>query len=285
MIHCNEFFNWEGNTALWIAHVRALENKRSDAIVRDQFAEILAGKEGKEIYEHYQKYRKQQRMVDEFLDAMSVRCRFYDDMALSKSNGNCKQVVILASGLDSRAFRLKWSPNVHVFEVDRKEVSDFKLNKLKEINATPTCDKHSIIEADLTEDSWPQKMKDKGFNPEAPSLWLVEGLLMYLPEDGVRKLLQKCSNLSPSGSFIGGDVGYVPSLLKRMPIFEEAKRLGNPFLFHTKYPEKLFQECGWPNVTATQKGEPGVTYTRSKIKVLPRWVPLMPRNFYVQASK
>ena len=70
--------------------------------------------------------------------------------------------MILASGLDSRAFRLPWSPHVHVFEVDRKEVLDWKMSKFNQMNALPTCEKHSLIDADLTEESWPQKMKDKG---------------------------------------------------------------------------------------------------------------------------
>ena len=79
---------------------------------------------------------------------------------------------------------------------------------------------------------------------------------MYIAEPGVRKLLQTCSKMSAEGSFIGGDVGYVPSiLLKQLPLYEEAKRLGNPFLFHTRHPEKLYQECGWPNVKVNQKGE------------------------------
>ena len=95
----------------------------------------------------------------------------------------------------------------------------------------------------------------KGFNPEAPSLWLVEGLMPYIPEEGVRKLLQKCSSLSPQGSSIGGDVPYIPSLLRKMPLFEEAKRQGNPFVLSANNPEKIFRESGWPNVKVNMKGE------------------------------
>ena len=72
--------------------------------------------------------------------------------------------MILASGLDSRAFRLSWPADAHVFEIDRKEVLDFKVNRLKQINAVPTCSKHTLIDADLTEDSWPQKLKDQGLS-------------------------------------------------------------------------------------------------------------------------
>mmetsp|Transcript_25127 Transcript_25127/g.35203 ORF Transcript_25127/g.35203 Transcript_25127/m.35203 type:complete len:171 (-) Transcript_25127:12-524(-) len=134
-----------GNTALWVAHCRSKECYRPDAIVKDTFAEILSGSEGKMIYDHYAKFLDKRanwwtkRILDGFDDGIVCRCKYYDDLALSKSQEHIKQIVILASGLDSRAFRLKWPSGVHVFEIDRKEVLDFKVNKLKQIQARPTC--------------------------------------------------------------------------------------------------------------------------------------------------
>src|SRR5689334_21345646 len=115
-------------------------------------------------------------MLDVFDDLIVTRSRYYDEFVLSKSQ-SCKvdtvpkhfltvqQVILLASGLDARAFRLKWSPGVHVFEVDRKEVLDFKTRRLQQHNVTlPTCAKHTLVDADLTEESWVQKMLDNGIS-------------------------------------------------------------------------------------------------------------------------
>ena len=44
-----------------------------------------------------------------------------------------------------------------------------------------------------------------GFDPTLPSIWIVEGLLPYLPEAEVARLLKRMRALAPPGSFVGAD--------------------------------------------------------------------------------
>jgi len=145
--------------------------------------------------------------------------------------------------------------------------------------------KHSLIEGDLIEDSWPQKLTDRGFNIHEPVLWLAEGLVAYIPEPGVRKLLQTCAELSPNGSYFGVDVGYFPPFARRTPMSQEMQRLGNPFLFLTNEPEKIIIESGWPKVKVNQPGDADMKYSRANKFVIPRWLKIVPRSFLIQASK
>ena len=79
--------------------------------------------------------------------------------------------------------------------------------------------------------------------------------MAYIPEAGVRKLFKTCSDLSPTGSCLGVDMGYFPSFAKRTAMSQEMQKLGNPFLFLTNEPEKILTESGWPNVKVNQPGE------------------------------
>jgi methyltransferase (TIGR00027 family) len=107
-------------------------------------------------------------------------------------------VVILASGLDARAYRLPWPAGTVVYEVDMPEVIEFKTLTLGELGAEPTAERRTVA-IDLRDD-WPTALRAAGFDPQAPAAWSAEGLLVYLPNAAQDALFDNITALSAAGS-------------------------------------------------------------------------------------
>ena len=135
-----------------------------------------------------------QRMTDK----MAIRTKFFDEFFLDARPSGIRQVVILASGLDSRAYRLKWPAGTTVYEIDQPEVIDFKTRTLADLGAEPTADRHTVA-IDLRFD-WPTALAEAGFDRTQPTAWSAEGLLGYLPPDAQDRLLDTITELSAPGS-------------------------------------------------------------------------------------
>jgi methyltransferase (TIGR00027 family) len=131
-------------------------------------------------------------------DNMAVRTKFFDEFFLGATQAGIKQVVILASGLDSRAYRLAWPAGTVVYEVDQPQVIQFKSRTLAELGAAPTADRR-VVAIDLRED-WPAALRAAGFDPAQPTAWSAEGLLGYLPPEAQDRLLDTITELSAPGS-------------------------------------------------------------------------------------
>jgi methyltransferase (TIGR00027 family) len=129
---------------------------------------------------------------------MAVRTKFFDEFFLDATKAGIKQVVILASGLDSRAYRLRWPAGTVVYEVDQPQVIEFKTRTLAELGAAPTAERR-VVAIDLRDD-WPAALRAAGFDPTQPSAWSAEGLLGYLPPDAQDRLLDTITELSAPGS-------------------------------------------------------------------------------------
>lgn len=85
----------------------------------------------------------------------------------------------MAAGLDARAYRLSWPAGTVVYEVDQPEVIAFKSDALARIGAEPTAERRAVG-IDLRDD-WSTALRDNGFDAAAPTAWIAEGLLPYLP--------------------------------------------------------------------------------------------------------
>ena len=125
---------------------------------------------------------------------MGVRTRFFDEFFLAAANDGIRQAVILASGLDARAYRLPWPAGTTVFEIDQARVIEFKSDTLAEIGATPTADRRAVP-VDLRHD-WPAALRAAGYDPSKPTAWSAEGLLPFLPPDAQDRLLDNITALS-----------------------------------------------------------------------------------------
>ena len=131
-------------------------------------------------------------------EQIAVRTRFFDDFFTAASAAGVRQAVILASGLDTRGYRLPWPADTAVFEVDQPEVIAFKTATLDRLGATPRATLRTVG-IDLRDD-WPTALRDAGFDPRAATAWIAEGLLVYLPSDAQDRLFDNITALSAPGS-------------------------------------------------------------------------------------
>lgn len=124
----------------------------------------------------------------------SSRTKWFDDFFLAAGGHGLAQAVIVAAGLDARAWRLPWVGGTTLFEIDQPAVLDFKTAALREHGDAPSVSRYVPVPADLF-DGWPDVLCDAGFDPAEPTAWAVEGLLPYLPE-GPNKLFERIHDLS-----------------------------------------------------------------------------------------
>jgi methyltransferase (TIGR00027 family) len=258
-------------TSLWVAAWRAAESERPDALFHDPFARRLAGPEGFAVLDGARKVAPIEAPT------IPVRTRFFDQRIVAGT-----QVVILAAGMDSRAFRLAWPAATRLFEVDQPQVLALKQERLA--GALPTCER-IVVPVDLA-DEWPAALSSRGFRSGAPTVWLVEGLLPYLDEPLVRGLLTRLDRLSAPGSlFLGDLIGKALLELPQMrPMLEFVEKLGAPWRFGTDEPEELLEPLGW-TLTAHDLGTFAAEVGRWPWPIVPRSVPGVPRSFLVEATR
>ena len=187
-----------GRTALAVARVRAEESRRPDRLFDDPYAEaFLAAVPG--AGDGRQGASAEPGPLAAFLRLHTViRTRFYDDYLLGACADGLRQVVLLAAGLDTRAFRLTWPDGVRLFELDLPQVLEFKRRVLAGRGAEPRCERTTVA-ADLREE-WPGRLTGAGFRPVEPTAWLVEGLVVYLNADEAAGVLAGIGELSAPGS-------------------------------------------------------------------------------------
>lgn len=197
-----------GATAVMVAAARAGETERADALINDPYAKVLVAGAGTGVWETILDSDFNNKMagadpeVAAVLEHMgnyqAVRTHFFDAYFAAAADAGIRQVVILASGLDSRAYRLQWPAGTTVFEIDQPKVLEYKDCTLKAYGAQPAATLRQLP-IDLRND-WPKTLRESGFDTSAPTAWLAEGLLMYLPADAQDRLFENITALSAAGS-------------------------------------------------------------------------------------
>jgi methyltransferase (TIGR00027 family) len=192
-----------GATATMVAAARALVSREPDALIDDPFAAPLVRAVGLDFFT---------RLVDGDIPLanlegdgprfmanwIAVRTRFFDDFFVNAGAAGIRQAVILAAGLDSRAYRLPWAAGTTVFELDQPKVIEFKTTTMTAIGATPKAHRRTVS-VDLRED-WPAALRHSGFDESQPAAWSAEGLLAYLPPQAQDRLFDNITALSMPGS-------------------------------------------------------------------------------------
>jgi methyltransferase (TIGR00027 family) len=222
-----------GATATAVAARRAMASRGPDPLIEDPFAESLVNAVGVDAF--IRMMNGEIEVADDdpaftprrLSEGMAVRTRFFDSFFLAAAEAGIRQAVILASGLDTRAYRLPWPAGTVLYEIDQPRVIEFKTRTLADLGATPTADRHAVG-IDLRDD-WPAALRDSGFDTAHPTAWIAEGLLGYLPPDAQDRLFDNVTALSASGSRLG--TGYVPNMRDRIEkrgheISERWRRLG-----------------------------------------------------------
>jgi methyltransferase (TIGR00027 family) len=195
--------------AALLAAARAAASRNSVLGVSDPFAARLVEAVGVDFLTHLAKgdYAYYpiaggirgctQRMITTIGKHTSLFDRFHRDAVLS----GIRQVVILAAGLDARAWRLPWLEGTLVFEVDDPDIIALKHNTLWGLQARAIADVR-IVGCDLRRD-WKSALLRTEFNPDRPTAWIAEGLFRHLPANN--RLLVDATSLSASGSWFAAD--------------------------------------------------------------------------------
>ncbi|MGZ4577815.1 MAG: class I SAM-dependent methyltransferase [Mycobacterium sp.] len=201
-----------GVTATMVAAARAVATRAERPLINDPFAEPLVRAVGvdlltrlatgevnpDELNDAHDGATGSAGAMSRMADNMAVRTKFFDEFFLEATRAGIKQAVILASGLDARAYRLAWPAGTVVYEVDQPQVIDFKSRTLADLGGVPSADRR-VVAVDLRDD-WPTALRAAGFDPAQPTAWSAEGLLGYLPPEAQDRLLDTITELSAPGS-------------------------------------------------------------------------------------
>jgi methyltransferase (TIGR00027 family) len=221
-----------GATATAVAASRAAASRGPAPLLDDPYAEPLVRAVG---IDHFVKIVDGELATEDdpvlnrraMNEQIAVRTRFFDDFFTAATNSGVRQAVILASGLDTRAYRLDWPAGTTVFELDQPQVIEFKTRTLAELGAEPTAQRRTVA-IDLRDD-WPKALLDNGFDPKQPTAWIAEGLLVYLPPEAQDRLLDAVTALSAPGSRVATehmDMASVPADWAQR-LTERAQRIGS----------------------------------------------------------
>jgi methyltransferase (TIGR00027 family) len=197
-----------GSTALGVAAARAAETESENPLIQDPFARAFLDAAGDGMWSLTADPRLSAELTEVapdlrahmqvMIDFMAVRTAYFDEVFLDAVSSGIRQVVILAAGLDARAWRLPWPDGTTVYELDQAKVLEFKSTTLQDRGAQPTSRLVSLA-VDLRQD-WPTALQEAGFDASRPSVWSAEGLLRYLPAQAQDLLFERINSLSPSGS-------------------------------------------------------------------------------------
>lgn len=181
-----------------MAYGRALETERADRLFADPWAQHLVNASGWVPPSSGQTILG--RAGPTGASWLVIRTRFIDDALLDTVRRGCRQVVLLGAGLDTRALRLTWPAQTRIFEIDNGDVLDFKQAVLRDIGATvDLVSEHVLLPVDVTQDVT-GPLVAAGFSPSAPSVWVAEGLMLYLTAEENDNLLVSVSSLAVAGS-------------------------------------------------------------------------------------
>jgi methyltransferase (TIGR00027 family) len=248
-----------GSTALFVATARALEAQKSDPLVVDRFAEVFcraAGGPSAEVLDGKlpEHQLKTTDFGEFFVDFQAARTKYFDEYFHGAADAGIRQVVILAAGLDSRAYRLNWPGGTTIFEVDQPQVLEFKREVLARHGDQPNADRCEVA-VDLRDD-WPKALRDNGFKSDEPSAWIAEGLMIYLPAAAQNQLYTGIDALAAPGSRVAIEDGAPMDPDAFASAVEEERsaddgRLFFQLVYNERYApaDQWFGERGWTAVT------------------------------------
>jgi methyltransferase (TIGR00027 family) len=286
-----------GSTALSVATARALEAQKPDPLAIDPFAEVFCRAVGGNASDVLDGKNPEHQLKtpdwgDHFVTFQGARTRYFDDYFRRAADAGVRQIVILAAGLDSRAYRLPWPDATTIFELDRPQVLDFKREVLAEQGAKSTAERREVA-VDLRDD-WPKALQDSGFDAAKPSAWIAEGLLIYLPAAAQQQLFTGIDALASTGSHVAVEDG-APMPAEAFQAAVESERVANAegderSFFKLIYNEQhapaqqWFGEHGWTAVAT-----PLADYLREVGRPVPgpdtEAAPMIARNTLVRAVK
>ncbi|MEA5470095.1 SAM-dependent methyltransferase [Spirulina sp. 06S082] len=211
-------------SARLMAALRAKETVRKDRLFSDPFAAQLAGEDAFNF--------ANTKSLPRDIAYLAIRTKLFDDF-FQEAMTNISQVVILAAGMDTRAYRLSWPENTCLYELDFSGILEYKENIIGRVS--PNCQRIAIA-ADLTQ-PWTHLLLEQGYQRDRPSIWLLEGLLMYLEASQCDRLMQDVFALTAPRSQLGLD------LIDRQAV--DGEPYNGYFRFGVDDPEEFLKQYGW----------------------------------------
>lgn len=255
-----------GFTALAVAAARSVETHRPEPLVDDPYAEAFVEAARSPVPMPTGPDRTADPSWVLMSTYMGVRSRFFDTYFADAQAAGVDQVVVLAAGLDTRAYRLDWAPGTVFYELDVPKVLAFKAQVLAERGALPRCERRPVA-IDLRDD-WSAALLAAGLRRDRPTAWLAEGLLPFLPDDATAHLLGTLHELSAPGSLLAAEQldGDVAELAQQPPMRDMAATFG--FTVLDMWPAgKTFDPVSWLaerdwTVQAAHADQVGASYGR-----------------------
>jgi methyltransferase (TIGR00027 family) len=266
------------SVSLVVAAHRALETELEHPLFRDPLARSLAGNDGFALFATLRStsWPGFGRGPEPYV---SIRTRYFDDALLSAVREHrLTQVVIVAAGMDTRAFRLNWPSGVSLFEIDSSRVFARKESVLHHVDASPRCERR-IVKADAIR--FAGALIKAGFDPLRPAAFLVERALVYFDTSEVLRLFRQVRRLASPGSWLGCEFTSAATLASPFmkPMFDRFKTLGRPrWIFGIDEPEEFLERFGWSG-SSVLPGAPQANYGRWLYGYFPRGTPGVPRSF------
>ncbi|KAH0459449.1 hypothetical protein IEQ34_012263 [Dendrobium chrysotoxum] len=244
-------------TACQTAAGRALWNH----VIHDPVADVLAG-------ESFLKSLREKISRDKLNNArevsgviLAVRTLWFDSKleAAIKSFGEGEaQVVLLGAGMDARAYRLSCLKECNMFEVDFAELLQIKASLIQEAMGSAEQQRKAMIAksvtsvaADIRDGDWLDKLQVSGFAPEKNTVWLLEGILYYLPHLNAMKVLQT----------IAANTLLTNTVLLADFMNESSASLSlSTYHFYSDWPDQLLEALGFPNIKLSQIGDPDANF-------------------------
>jgi methyltransferase (TIGR00027 family) len=176
-----------GQTALGVAMARAEETTTECPLFTDPYAQLFLDAASERGWQQPPSYMIERiRAISAYA---ASRTKWFDEFFIAAGASGIEQSVILAAGLDSRAWRLPWVDNSAVYEIDQPKVLAFKAETLR-ANDAESAARYVAVPLDLRQD-WPEALRDAGFDAREPTAWAAEGLLPYLPADAQDVLFER----------------------------------------------------------------------------------------------
>ncbi|MCY1141439.1 SAM-dependent methyltransferase [Actinoplanes sp. Pm04-4] len=198
-------------TALITAYARAQETRRPDRLFTDSKAAAFVEAAAGAAITGSGRLPRLGPARDDGSSALwtslgtyfTVRTPFYDNALIAAAAAGCRQAVILGAGMDARAYRFTLGPSMTIFEIDTAPVLQFKQAVL-DATGDPPSTRRVGVAADLRDD-WASALQACGFMATAPTVWLAEGLLIYLNAQQADELLTTITAQSAPGSRFAGE--------------------------------------------------------------------------------
>lgn len=223
------------DTALWVAHYRAVESERPDAHFRDPYARALAGERGARI-------AKSQQFGDRNAWAFVARTVLIDRLIAEAIRGGVDRVINLAAGLDTRPFRMELPAALRWVEVDLPGILDYKEQILGA--AAPRCSLERV-RLDLSDEAGRRTLFTRLDAGARDTLVVSEGLLIYLSPAQVSSLAR---DLAAQPSFHRWIIDLSSPGLMKMLARQTGRAIvdaGAPFQFAPMEGPEFFRPLGW----------------------------------------